>query len=92
MAPTKSTIAALGARDVGPDGRQSFSLLLEYSFKQTEAGEVIVKHLKGHEDVHDVEYYSIPDNCCSQSVSPSIDEGTETLFSNTDRMASVTTN
>lgn len=40
MSPSKSTITALGERDIGPDGRQSFSLLLEYSFKQTEAGEV----------------------------------------------------
>lgn len=40
MAPSKGTISALGERDVTPDGRQSFALLLEYSFKQTEAGEV----------------------------------------------------
>lgn len=40
MAPSKETISALGERDVTPDGRQSFALLLEYSFKQTEVGEV----------------------------------------------------
>ncbi|CAM9816581.1 unnamed protein product, partial [Laminaria digitata] len=40
VAPSKGTISALGERDVAPDGRQCFSLLLEYSFKQTDAGEV----------------------------------------------------
>lgn len=40
VAPSKGTISALGARDVTPDGRQSYSLVLEYSFKQADAGEV----------------------------------------------------
>eukprot|EP00903_Cladosiphon_okamuranus_P011552 g10875.t1 len=40
VAPSKGTISALGERDVAPDGRQSFALLLEYSFKQPEVGEV----------------------------------------------------
>lgn len=40
VAPSKGTISALGERDVAPDGRQCFSLLLEYSFKQSDAGEV----------------------------------------------------
>ncbi|CAM9991656.1 unnamed protein product [Ectocarpus sp. 12 AP-2014] len=40
VAPSKGTISALGPRDVTPDGRQSYGLLLEYSFKQADAGEV----------------------------------------------------
>lgn len=38
--PTRSTISALGERDVAADGKQSFGLLLEYSFKQADACEV----------------------------------------------------
>lgn len=56
MAPSKATVSALGERDVTPDGRQSFSLLLEYSFKQTEAGEVTPRLAALNGYLYDSEY------------------------------------
>lgn len=47
VAPSKATIMTLGARDVDADGRQSYALLLEYGFKQLEAGEVSVRGARG---------------------------------------------
>ncbi|CAN0218790.1 unnamed protein product, partial [Scytosiphon promiscuus] len=47
VAPSKGTISVLGARDVTPDGRQTFALLLEYSFRQVDAGGEVTPRLAG---------------------------------------------
>ncbi|CAN0018963.1 unnamed protein product, partial [Discosporangium mesarthrocarpum] len=40
VAPSSAVISPLLKRDITPDGRQSFQLVLEYTFKQAEVGEV----------------------------------------------------
>ena len=58
VAPTKATISALGQRDLSPDGQQCYAMVLEYTFKQTEIGEVTPRLAALNEYLYESAYES----------------------------------